>query len=254
MEVGTNCLSELPRFGGCFAEEAFQGVELGRGVGNHFGVVDFDEIDVFTLPQLGKCLFGVGLLGLDEVLFFGDGILSAALDHFPLGVDDFFDGALHEDDAVSVAGWKLGQEGGDDFDDFTVGLLDEAGVLFKGFDLFPFPVSFEVVFIGLAFAVVHEVHAGGAEHLHHQRGATAREAGDDGEGAGFDGGFFGGFFGGGFAFGVAGFGAGGDAVAKGSEVFFASGGTNDFLADEVGFESFGFFGLLGYLIDFFEGG
>ena len=53
---------------------------------------------------------------------------------------------------------------------------------------------------------------------------------------------------------MAGFGAGGDAVAQGGEVLFAFGGANDFLADEVGFESFGFFGLLGDLIDFFEGG
>ena len=132
----------------------------------------------------------------------------------------------------------MGEEGGNDFDDFAVGLFDEAGVLFEGFDFFPFPVAFEVVFVGFTFAIVHEVHAGGAEHLHHEAGATAGEAADEGEGGGLDGVFFGLFFGFGFAFflsfGVADFGAGGDAVAEGLEVFFALGGVDDFEADELG--------------------
>ena len=101
---------------------------------------------------------------------------------------------------------------------YAIGLFDETGVLFERFNVLPFPVAFEVVFIGSAFAIVHQVHAGGAEHLHHERSSGARDATHDRELAGLDGGFFGCFFGGGLAFllafGVAGFGAGGDAVAE----------------------------------------
>ncbi len=212
---------EFFREGEC--EEVLEGGDLPGGICDELRVIDFEEFDVFSLAEGGEGLVEVGLLGLDEVQLFGAGLVSVPSEHGPLGIDDFGDGALHEDDAVAVAGGELGKEGGDDFDAFSLGFLDEAGVFPQGFDVLPFPVAFGVVLVGGAFAIVHDLHSCGAEHLHHEGGAGAREAGDDGKS--FPGGcgrVFRNGFGGGFAFalplGVAGFGAGGGAVAEGVEL------------------------------------
>lgn len=244
VEFGADGGGEIFGMRGGIAEEGDDGGELPFRVGDEGGVVDFKELDVFPLAELGEGLIEVGLLGLDEVVFFGAGFFAVAGEHGPLGIDDFRDRALHEEDAVVVLGRELGEEGGDDFDDFSLGLLDEAGVFAEGFDVLPFEVALEVVFIGRALAIGHGFHAGGGEHLHHQGGAGAREAGDDGEGGGLDGVFLcllaGGFLALALALGVAGLGTGGDAAAEGFEFFPGLSGFTGFEADGVGFGTVGF--------------
>jgi hypothetical protein len=75
--------------GGGVTEEGDDGGELPLRVGDKGGVVDFEELDVVPLAELGEGLIEVGLLGLDEVVFFGAGFFAVAGEHGPLRIDDF---------------------------------------------------------------------------------------------------------------------------------------------------------------------
>ena len=60
-------------------------------------------------------------------------------------------------------------------------LLDDERALRHLLDVLPFPIAFGVVIVGFALAIGHEIHAASAQHLHHQAGAAAGQAGDDHE-------------------------------------------------------------------------
>jgi hypothetical protein len=140
----------------------------------------------------------------------------------------------------AVERWSGGRLGGNDLDDLALGPREEARVFPEGFHVLPFPVAFEVVLVGGALVIVHELHATGAQHLHHQRGAGARQAGNEGEGGALDvrhgrvcGGFLRGLLAAEQARRMALLGAGGDAVAQRIEPFLAGQRIDQPEADEA---------------------
>jgi len=85
----------------------------------------------------------------------------------------------HEDDFVAVAARQMRQQRGDDLHRLACSLLDQAWVVRQPLDFRPLEVTALVVGVGCAFVIGQNGMSACLEHLHHERGAAARQAGDD---------------------------------------------------------------------------